>query len=165
MATDPKRARADAADAAAPLPAIEDLRAALDGRALPGGTLRIDRHESLIADHALRAPDRDDDLAHPLWFVIASLRGLGITVDELGDLAAKRKGDTLLLGAVTVTHDRPLPVGATYHTRAQVDQVDRQQTRAGRTLDRVVVTVLVQDESGQRYGTVTSTYLFLREAR
>jgi hypothetical protein len=147
-----------------PLPALEDLRAALDGRALPGGTLRIDRHESLIADHALRAPDRDDDLAHPLWFVIASLRGMGITVDELGDLAKKRQTDTLLLGEVAVTHDHPLLVGAIYHTQAQVDQVDRHRTRAGRTLDRVVVTVRVEDDSGRCHGTVTSTYLFLREA-
>jgi hypothetical protein len=147
-----------------PLPALEDLQTALDGRALPGGAVRIDRYESLIADHALRAPDRDDDLAHPLWFVIASLRGMGITVDELGDLAAKRPGDTLLLGEVTVTHDRPLLVGATYQTTAQVDQVGRHRTRTGRTLDQVVVTVRVQDDSGQSYGTVTSTYLFLREA-
>jgi acyl dehydratase len=146
------------------LPALHDLQAALAGRSLPGGTLRIDRHESMIADHALRAPDRDDDLAHPLWFVIASLRGMGITVDELGDLAVKRPGDTLLLGGVTVTHDRPLHVGATYRTRAQVEHVDRQQTRSGRTLDRVVVTVRVQDDQGLHHGAVTSTYLFLREA-
>jgi hypothetical protein len=147
-----------------PLPAIEDLQAALGGRTLPGGALCIDRHESLIADHALRAPDRDDDLAHPLWFVIASLRGMGITVDELGDLAAKRPGDTLLLGEVSVTHDHPLHVGATYHTSARIDEVGRHRTRTGRTLDQVVVTVRVQDQSGQSYGTVTSTYLFLREA-
>jgi hypothetical protein len=152
---------------------------------LPGGTLRIDRHESMIADHALRAPDRegrapdregrapdqaldpaldpDGDIAHPLWFVIASLRGMGITVDELGDLAARRPGDTLLLGSVTVTHDRPLLTGAVYQTKAEVGSVARHRTRAGRTLDSVLVTVRVEDGSGQRYGTVTSTYLFMRE--
>jgi hypothetical protein len=149
-------------------PNITDVRAALEGRVLPGGTLRIERHESMIADHALHAPDcvcdRDDDVAHPLWFVIASLRGMGITVDELGDLAARRPGDTLLLGSVTVTHASPLLVGALYQTSAQVGGVERHRTRAGRTLDSVVVTVHVEDDSGQRYGTVTSTYLFLREA-
>lgn len=143
-------------------PAIEDLRAALTGRVLPGGTLRIERHESLIADHALRAPDRDDDVAHPLWFVIASLRGMGITVDELGDLAVKRPRDTLLLGTVTVDHERPLQVGATFQTQARIDQVDRHQTRTGRTLDSVVVTVEVRDGCRILYGTVTSTYLFMR---
>lgn len=145
--------------------AIEDLQALLDGRELPGGTLHIARHESLIADHALRAPDRDDDVAHPLWFVIASLRGMGISVTELCELAAMRAEDTLLLGEVTVTHDRPLRVGQTYRTTACIERVERHSTRQGGTLDSVSVTVRVRDRGELHCGAVTSAYLLLRGSR
>ena len=63
-------------------PGIEELKAALEGRQLPGGSIGIERHESLIADYAPRADDGDRELAHPIWFVIASLRGMGISVDD-----------------------------------------------------------------------------------
>ena len=142
------------------VPSIDELRADLSGRELPGGSLCIERYESLIADHALRAPDisdSQDPSPHPLWLVIASLRSMGITVDELRALARASAEDTLLFGSVAVTHDRPLVTGTTYVTSAVIDSVDRHRTRAGKVLDSVVVTVRIQDS-----GTVTSTYLFLR---
>jgi endonuclease YncB( thermonuclease family) len=147
------------------LPAIDDLRAELAGRELPGGALCIERHESLIASHALRAPDQDESTVHPLWLVIASLRSMGITVTELCGLARAGAGDTLLFGGVAVTHDQPLVVGTTYRTQAAIGAVDRHQTRAGKVLDSVVVTVRIEDSEHQPHGTVTSTYLFMRGAR
>jgi hypothetical protein len=147
------------------LPAIDDLRAELAGRELPGGSLCIERHESVIADHALRAPDQDGTAVHPLWLVIASLRGMGITVTELCGLARAGTDDTLLFGGVTVTHEQPLEAGPTYRTQAAIDAVHRHETRAGKILDSVVITVRIQDSEHRPHGTVTSTYLFMRGAR
>jgi hypothetical protein len=147
---------------AAALSAIEDLQSALDGRILPGGSLHIARYESAIADHALRSPDRGDDIAHPSWLVIASLRGMGISITELCDLAVMGPADTLLFGEVAVAHDRPLQVGRTYWTTARIDRIERHQTRHGSVLDSLGVTVRVEDRNQHRHGTVTSTYLFMR---
>ncbi len=147
------------------LPAIDELRAELAGRVLPGSSLCIERHESLIADHALRAPDQDEISVHPLWLVIASLRSMGITVGDLCDLARAGADDTLLFGGVTVTHDRPLAVGTTYRTEAEIGTVDRHETRSGKVLDSLEVTVRIQDSGRRPHGTVTSTYLFMRGAQ
>jgi hypothetical protein len=140
---------------------IEKLKAALEGRRFPGGLIGVERHESLIADHALRAEDGDRELAHPIWFVIASMRGMGISVDDLCELAGKEAGDTLLYGTVEVVLERPLEVDRTYRTTAEVTGVDRRTTRDGATLDSVVVRVGVRDDA-ETYGSVTSTYLFKR---
>jgi hypothetical protein len=143
--------------------ALEGLR----GRRLPGGELTIEPRESLIADEALHAAASESDtgIAHPVWFVIASLRGLGISVDELCELAGKRDRDTLLYGSVELEQTRPLLVGGTYRTTAEIVDVARKTTRDGSTLDSVVVFVEVHDEIGEPCGSVTGTYLFKRGAQ
>jgi hypothetical protein len=141
---------------------LDELRATLEGRELPGASFRLEPYESAIGDHAVLAPDCDPDLPHPLWFIVASLRGMGITVDELCDLAAKTAGDILLYGAVEVTQDRPLRTDTNYRTTAQIGGVSRRTTRDGATLDSIVVTVRLQDDDGRQSGTVTNTYLFKR---
>lgn len=143
---------------------IEQLRSQLQGKVLPGGVLNIEGYESRIADHALRAPDRDHTNAHPLWFVIASLRGMGISVDELCELAAKSASDTLMLGSIAVEHLAPLRVERTYRTTAQIEAVDRRTARDGSTIDTVSVRVCIADEHDHPSGSVTSNYLFKRAA-
>jgi hypothetical protein len=145
-----------------PLPPLETLEAGLRGRRLPGAELTIERRESVIADEALRAPDAATDVAHPIWFVIASLRGLGISMDELCDLAGKRDVDTLLYGGVEIVQAHPLLVGETYRTTAEVTGVGRKTTRDGSALDMVDVVVRVLDVAQTECGSVTSTYLFKR---
>lgn len=145
------------------MPTIERLRADLAGRTLPGGSVHISHHESRIADHALHAPDDDSEFAHPAWLVIASLRGMGISVEELCDLAAKAPEDTLLFGSAEVSQERPMKIGMTYRTTADIGAVDRRTTRDGATLDSVVVTVRMLDDRDRSCGSVTSTYLFKRK--
>jgi hypothetical protein len=145
-----------------PLPDFETLEAGLLGRQLPGGELTIERRESVIADEALLAPDAETAVAHPIWFVIASLRGLGISVDELCDLAGKRDVDTLLYGGVEIVQSHPLHVGETYRTTAEVTGVERKTTRDGSSLDMVDVVVRVLDGVEAECGSVASTYLLKR---
>lgn len=143
---------------------IEDLRADLSGRQLPGGDLTIERYESAIADGALRVSDEGSDQAHPLWFVIASLRGMGISVEDLCGLARQAKGDTLLFGSCEVVQDVPLVPGQHYVTTARVGDVGSRTTRDGSRLDSVEVNVDIADDQTP-VGSVTSVYLFLRGER
>lgn len=141
---------------------IDELRSALADRELPGASFRLEPYESAIADHALLAPDVEPDVPHPLWFIVASLRGMGISVDELCALASKTADDMLLFGGVEVTQDRPMRAGIDYRTTARFGDVSRQTSRDGSALDSVVVAVTLLDDDDHRSGTVSSTYLFKR---
>ncbi|WP_127128868.1 hypothetical protein [Georgenia sp. SYP-B2076] len=138
------------------LAVLESLRE----RELPGGTIEIPRHESFIADHAVRAPG-DPDVAHPVWFIVASLRCMGISVDELMALASAGPHDVLLYGQVDVSIERPLLVGRTYRAAATIVDVGRSAMRDDTVLDRIVVRVAIGTDEDP-HGVVEATYLFKR---
>lgn len=143
------------------LPTIEDLAGELHERSLPGGEIVIEKYEAVIGDQALRATPSTDGVAHPIWFVIASLRGIGITVDELCAMMHTRTTDTLLFGSCSVVQDRSLRAGERYRTTARIGEIASRTTRDGSRLDSVEVEVGVHDDAGQA-GSVSSTYLFKR---
>lgn len=142
---------------------IDELRTELEGRMLPGGSIDVLAHESAIADLALRAGDDADGIAHPLWFVIASLRCMGITVEELCALAHQGDNDTLLFGSCEVVQDRPMTVGTSYTSSASIGAVGTRTIRDGSRLDSVEVIVKLRDDIND-VGHVASTYLFKRGA-
>ncbi|MGB3324255.1 MAG: hypothetical protein WBB05_16765 [Mycolicibacterium fortuitum] len=141
---------------------VEELTQRLTGKVLPGGSIVVEAHESAIVDDALRAGDSAEDLAHPFWFIVTSLRCMGISVDELCALAAQEDGDVLLFGQCDVVQHRPMLVGGTYDAAASISAVGSTTTRDGSRLDSVDVTVHIQDEGAASVGTVTSRYLFKR---
>ncbi|MFI5426644.1 hypothetical protein [Aeromicrobium sp. UC242_57] len=143
---------------------IDALRERGEGRVLPGGTIDVLPHEAAIGDLALRAEDEDDGIAHPLWFVIASLRCMGITVEQLCALARQAEGDTLLFGSCEVVQEAPMLVGGTYTSDASIGDVGTRTIRDGSRLDSVEVVVELRDEV-QKVGRVASTYLFKRGGR
>jgi hypothetical protein len=151
---------------------LEELCRALDGRELPGAELTIEGYESTLADYALLAPassddtDTDTDTAHPFWLLVLALRGMGISVPELGALAGQRSQDTLLFGHCELAQHRGLAVGHRFRTTAVAGPVARKQSRGGGVLDFVTVRVQVvdlDDPGGDGpVGTVTSGYIFKR---
>jgi hypothetical protein len=143
---------------------VDALRKDLQGRELPGGEIVVEAHESAIGDEALRASPDLDGVAHPYWFIVASLRCMGISVDELCSLARQSEHDTLLFGECEVVQDRPLRVGGRYLSHARIADVASRVTRDGSRLDSLVVVVDLHDTDQAAVGTITSTYLFKRGA-
>jgi hypothetical protein len=142
---------------------VDELRSALHGKSLPGGELRIDDYEAAIAEGAWHGdPPADPGEAHPMWFIVASLRCMGISVAELCELAHQESSDTLLFGTCTVVQDRPLLVGSTYAARATITEVNSRTARDGTRLDAIEIAVSLSTESGDAVGSVTSEYLFKR---
>jgi hypothetical protein len=149
---------------------IEDLQQGLVGTRLPGGEITIEPYESLIADTAFRADAADAEAAHPAWFVVAALRGMGISVDELCALAHQGPGDVLLFGRCDVAQDEPIRPGVTYATTAEVTAVDSRVTKDGSRLDSISIDVVLSHASdalnatslGSPIGQVTSIYMFKR---
>mgnify|MGYP005798778893 CR=1 FL=1 len=161
-------ARVPERSSSAELVDIETLTAELDGKELPGATLNIDEYKSILADYALLADDDNGTEAHMLWFLVLSLRGMGISVDELCDLAAKRPQDTLLFGNCELKQNRPLRVGSTFTMTGKVGPVSRKTTRKGDVLDFVTVRTSVFEgevPAGTPAGEVINGYIFKRGAQ
>lgn len=136
----------------------------LAGRPLPGGELVVEPHENAILEHAVRASESDPALAHPIWFVVISLRCLGVTVDELCEMAGKTEQDTLLFGQCVIDQRVPLEVGARYRAEARITDTGSRTMRDGSRLDNVDVRTDIATEDGTLAGSVTATYLFKRGA-
>jgi hypothetical protein len=142
---------------------LDALRAELDGRELPGAELTVERYESALADYALLASP--GEAAHPLWLLILAMRGMGISVDELCELAGKGPDDTLLFGNCEITAHRPLTVDRRYRMAAVAGPVNRKTSRGGGSLDFVPVRVTVHDaERGEEVGVVCNNFIFKRGA-
>lgn len=141
---------------------LAELSPGLVGRQLPGDRTTVTDFESRIADHALLRPGDDTVRAHSLWFLVIALRGMGISVDDLCALAAKRPQDTLLFGTCEIEQRHPLDVGSTYRTTATITDVGRKTTRDGSVLDSITVLVTLFDGDDRAMGSVDSLYLFKR---
>jgi hypothetical protein len=140
---------------------VEELSRELSDRKLPGGEIVVEMYESAILEQALRSTCHETEAAHPVWFVLASLRGMGISVDELCRLAHKGEDDLLLFGSCTIDQTRPMLVGGSYRTSARFAGVSSRETRDGARLDSIEVRVDIADDAGH-VGTVASEYLFKR---
>lgn len=134
----------------------------LSGKVLPGGSIVIEPHEAAIVDDALRATDAAEGLAHPFWLIATSLRCMGISVDELCELAAKSESDLLLFGRCDIAQQYPMRVGNRYTATAVIDEVGSKTTRDGSRLDHIDVIVTIADATEVVVGSVTSRYLFKR---
>lgn len=140
---------------------VETLQQELQGRQLPGGEITLERHEIAISEDVLRAEPDLSGAAHPAWFIIASLRCMGISVEDLCALAHQGSEDALLFGSCRIDQATTLRPGATYSASAYVGQVGSRTARDGSRLDSVEVVVVLSD-AGAPAGTITSTYLFKR---
>ncbi|WP_155826850.1 hypothetical protein [Jongsikchunia kroppenstedtii] len=139
-----------------------DMLKKLEGTRLPGGSIEIAPHEDSILQRALHASDAGDT-AHPMWFIIISLRCMGIDVDELGEMAGQSVKDTLLFGNCEVLQNSPLRVGGRYWTDAELTVVGSRTARDGSRLDSLEVRVRISDvDTAAVMGQVTSTYLYKR---
>lgn len=143
---------------------LDALRAELDGRELPGAELTVEGYESALADYALLAAPSEDG-AHPLWLLILAMRGMGISVDQLCELAGKGPADTLLFGNCEIVQHRPVTVDRRYRMVAVAGPVNRKTSRGGGSLDFVPVKVTVHDaERGDEVGVVCNDFIFKRGA-
>ena len=141
---------------------IHQLKGELEGVQLPGASLDVGPLESHAVDRAVRAAPLGAGSAHPIWFVIASLRGMGISVDELGEMAHQGQEDILLFGGVEILQESALTVGSNLRVTSEISQVERTTTRDGSALDSVVISNRLTSDGGAVLGTVTCTYLFKR---
>jgi hypothetical protein len=142
------------------VPDVDELRARVVGHDLPGGVVTTPPHVAWIGDSAMRAP-HDPAALGIIWFLIAGLRGMGISIEDLVALAEGSLADGVLFGELELTEEIPLEVGAEYDVRGRIRDLTRKRSaRAG--LFDVLEFDLTIGRDGAVHGTVGCAFILRR---
>jgi hypothetical protein len=126
--------------AAARCPDIDALSQRLRGYRLPGGHYEI---TPATATEVARLTAWDAPQPHPVFASIASLRALGVSIEQLCALCEFRLEDGPMLGEFTAVFHGELRQGIPYRTEASIDSIDRRHSARMGALDRLRFTVRI----------------------
>ena len=137
------------------------LRHELIGRQFPAGTFTIKPHESWLTCDAILSPPLPDGLAHPMYAYYAALGGMGLTIEQLFEIAHSSADDGPMFGEGGVEIHRPLQVGETFTIRGGIEDVVRKSGRSG-TFDIVSFRLDLIDQEGSVAAVSTNSFIFPR---
>jgi hypothetical protein len=141
-------------------PPIEDLQQRLAGRELPRGKVRLEPHEVWLGDEAMLAGHEQAQLS-PTWVLVAALRGMGLTLDELVGLADSTTADGVLFGELGIEEFFPLEVERDYTVTGEIGGIARRNGRSG-TFDILSFELSILDAAGDRHGAVSCSFILPR---
>jgi hypothetical protein len=125
----------------------EELRRRLVGHRFPGGSFRVAEYERWLSHDAMQAGDLQPPVLHPVWILLGALRGMGITIEELIELADATPEDGVVFGETTLDQRRPLERDVDYAVRGEIVDVQRKQGRRG-PFDLVTFELQLDDATG-----------------
>ncbi len=137
------------------------LRDELIGRRFPTGTFTIKPHESWLTCDAILSPPLPDDLAHPMYAYYAALGGMGLTIEELFEIAHSSSDDGPMFGEGGIELHRPLYVGETFTIQGGIQDVVRKSGRSG-TFDIISFKLDLIDQEGKVAAVSTNSFIFPR---
>lgn len=131
--------------AAPPCPDIDVLAQRIRGHRLPGGHYEITaaEHSAVVGLTGLADPR-----PHPVFASIASLRALGVTIEELCGLCGFRLEDGPMLGEFAATYFGELSQDVRYVTTATIESIDRTHSARVGVLDRLRFVVVLNLPNG-----------------
>lgn len=145
-------------------PEIETLRDRLTGHRFPGGTVCVQPYEAWLGHDAMCAPPARDGVLDPLWILIVGLRGMGIGIAGLAELADAGPDDTVLFGELGIEQHTVLRTGVEYRVSGAIAAVSRHSGRRSGLFDRVDFVLEVHGADGAVHARVSSSFLFQRAA-
>jgi hypothetical protein len=110
---------------------VEELRRRLVGHRFPGGRFRVAEHERWLSHDAMQAGELAPPALHPVWILLGGLRGMGISIGELVELADATPEDGVVFGETTVEQLRPLQRDVEYTVAGEIIDVRRKRGRRG----------------------------------
>ena len=141
------------------------LRSRLNGLALPGGTFHVAGHERWLSHEAMQSPAVEAPFLHPVWILLGGLRGMGLTLEALMDLARPGPGDTTLLGETEVEQHVPLRADVDYTVTGSVAGLTRKKGQRSGTLDIMTVRLEISEPvSGELVAASRQAFLITRRA-
>ena len=142
--------------------AFEDLRERVVGYKVPGGVFLVEGYERSISHDAMLAPPLPADTLHPVWILLGSLRGMGISMHDLIALAEPTAADRVLFGEMELSQIVPLRSNVSYVVTGRIRDLERRNGRRAGTIDRLVLVLEIADASGRLCAASSQTLLILR---
>jgi hypothetical protein len=150
-------------DTDAPAPSFDELQARLVGQAFPGGRFSVEEHERWLSHEAMKSPPIEAPMLHPVWILLGSLRGMGLTIEELVGLAGMDPGAGVLFGETEICQIEPLRTGVEYTVTGAVTALERRQGRRAGTFDVLTFSIELALE-GKTVATSTQAFILIRGA-
>lgn len=141
----------------------EEQLGSIVGRTFPGGDYTVEPYVDWLV-HDVVESGHDGDVAHPIFGFIASLRGKGMTLDELFDLCGATAAEGPMFGEHETELLRPLEVGETYAVEGEFVSAVRKQGKKTGTFDIVGFRLTLTDSHGRTAATAFNSFVFPRRA-
>ena len=141
---------------------VETVRR-LVGRRLPGGSFDLEHYRNWLTNDVIGSPQRDDDLAHPMFCYYAAMGGMGLSIAELFELASTSASDGPMFGECDMEVLAPLRTGVTYAVRGEFTDVKRKQGGAIGTFDLLTFRLEVVAPGGEVAGVCTNSFICPRD--
>ena len=141
---------------------VEAVRG-LVGRKLPGGTFDLEHFRNWLTNDVIGSPQRDDDLAHPMFCYYAAMGGMGLSIAELFEMAHSSGDEGPMFGECDMEVLVPLRTGVTYDVRGEITDVKRKQGGAIGTFDLLTFRLEVIAPGGELAGVCTNSFIFPRK--
>lgn len=145
------------------LPDIDDLRARLVGHEFPGGVFRVAAYERWLSHDAMHAPRLPDGVLHPVWILLGALRGMGVTIDDLTELAEVGPGDSTVFGETVFEQAEPLRTDVEYRVRGGIRDLARREGRRAGTMDLMTFRLELVAPDERVVAVSEQTFVFLRK--
>ena len=135
----------------------------LVGTELPGGSFDLEHYRNWLTNDVIGSPQRDDDLAHPMFCYYAAMGGMGLSIGELFALAHSSADEGPMFGECDMEVRLPLRTGVNYAVRGEITDVKRKQGSAIGTFDLLTFRLEVVAPDGEVAGVCTNSFVFPRK--
>jgi hypothetical protein len=140
--------------------ALEDR---LVGHRFPGGTFVVEDYERWLSHDAIQTGELPPPSLHPVWIVLGVLRGMGITLDDLIELAEGSLEEGVVFGETELEQLEPLAAGVTYRVHGGIKSLVRRRGRRAGVIDILTFELHITDESGKEFGVSRQAFIFRRK--
>lgn len=127
------------------------------------GAYTIQRHEDVLLRDLLDAPPSDGPAAHPLWGMLAALRGLGDDIDGILAVADARVDEGPVIASCELEYERPLEVGVHYDVTGRVTGLERKHGRRTGPFDLYTFVIELATADGRPASRLTQVWVLPRE--
>jgi len=145
------------------IPSVADLEQRLVGHTFPGGTFVVEDYERWLSHDALQSVPLPDGVLHPVWIVLGALRGMGITIDDLIELAAASPDDGVVFGETDYEQHALLRSATEYTVRGGITSVTRRKGKSAGVFDVVVIELTIVGADGAIAAISRQSFIFFRD--
>ncbi|MDR3069434.1 MAG: hypothetical protein LBU38_00275 [Propionibacteriaceae bacterium] len=143
---------------------FEALRARVVGYQLPGGTFEVAEYERFLSHDAILSPRLPAGVLHPTWVLLGALRGMGMTMEEVAEIAGAGKDDVVMFGQSSIDQVIGLKTAVPYVVAGKIASLTRKEGKRGGIMHSYEVELTISTGDGQLCAVSSQTFLILKGA-